>query len=83
MSGKRCIDVISEALVFCIVLMDNGLYTTIRIGYHMQGNDLSVTSIMTNRRIRWWWYLSLDGEVTWYLKNSNEGRLDSSDGEDQ
>ena len=35
MSGKRCIDVISEALNFCIVLMDNGLYTTIRIGYHM------------------------------------------------
>ena len=39
MSGKRCIDVISEALIFCIVLMDNGLYITIRIGYHMQGND--------------------------------------------
>ena len=51
MSVKRCIDFISEALVFCIVLRDNGLYTTIRIGYPMRRNDLSVTFIVTNRSI--------------------------------
>ena len=63
MSGKRCIDGISEALDFCIILMDNGLYTTIHIGYHMQGNDLPVSIIVTDRRIRRRWYLSSDGEV--------------------
>ena len=81
MSVKRCIDFISEALVFCIVLRDNGLYITIHIGYQMQGDDLSVTFIITGRKTRQRWCSHPDSEVNCCLRNSNEGGPYSSNRE--